>query len=172
MEIKYILHEDDYLHFNLYHIKNSKTSMKVLKLQRYLTPLLYLIAAYIFALLTDGSYILSFSIFLTLSVLWIIYYPKYYYNHVRRNVRKFLKEGNNDGLLGEHIMVFTEDGIVDRNQTGETKVVWEGIHTFKEDEHYFYLYNSAVSAYILPKKDVENANEVRNLLESKTQPSS
>ena len=56
-----------------------------------------------------------------------------------------IKEGKNDGLLGEHCMIFSEEGIVDSTTTSETKVTWSGIKNIKEDTHNIYLYNSSVS---------------------------
>ncbi|TKC18034.1 YcxB family protein [Robertmurraya kyonggiensis] len=167
MQIKYSLTEEDYLNFNLFHMKNSKTANKALKVQRYLIPIVYMVVAYVFARVLDGSYILSFSIFGIMGILWIIFYPKYHYNFVLRQVRKMITEGNNEGLLGEHLMTISEEGVHDANPQGETKVSWSGIQDLKEDEHYLYLYNSAVSAYILPKREVHDLAELRTTLNSK-----
>jgi hypothetical protein len=78
-----------------------------------------------------------------------------------------IKEGKNDGLLGEHHMTLSEEGIIEFTVHGETKVRWAGIKYLKEDNLYFYLYNSAVSAFILPKKELNNVDELRNYLEKK-----
>lgn len=167
MQIKYSLTEEDYLNFNLFHMKNSNTAKKALKVQRYLIPIVYMVVAYVFARVLDGSYILSFSIFGIMGILWIIFYPKYHYNFVLRQVKKMIKEGKNEGLLGEHLMTISEDGIHDANPQGETKVSWSGIQDMKEDEQNLYLYNSAVSAYILPKREVQDLEELRAILISK-----
>lgn len=72
MQIHYTLTETDYINFNLFHIQNSNTAMNGLKLQRFLTPVIFLIAAYFFAW-NDGFYILSFSIFGIMALLWIFF---------------------------------------------------------------------------------------------------
>ncbi|WP_246010441.1 YcxB family protein [Bacillus yapensis] len=148
-------------------MKNSHTAKKALKVQRYLIPIVYMVVAYVFARVLDGSYILSFSIFGIMGILWIIFYPKYHYNFVLRQVRKMIKEGKNEGLLGDHLMTISEDGIHDANPQGETKVSWSGIQEMKEDERNLYLYNSAVSAYILPKREVLDLEELRTILSLK-----
>lgn len=167
MQIKYSLTEEDYINFNLFHMKNSKTAMNALKVQRLLIPIVYMAVAYVFARVLDGSYILSFSIFGVMGVLWIIFYPKYHYNFVLRQVKKMIKEGKNEGLLGEHLMTISEEGVHDANPQGETKVSWSGIQDMKEDEYNLYLYNSAVSAYILPKRELSDIEELRTVLNTK-----
>ena len=64
-------------------------------------------------------------------------------------------------------MMLTEDGLSDLNQKGETKVNWSGIEVFKEDNDYFYLYNSSVSSYILPKRALSDEQEFRKYVQSK-----
>lgn len=166
MELKYTLTEQDYINFNLFHIQNSKMATKALKIQRYTIPVLYLVLAYIFATIGDSSYILSFIIFSIFGILWFVLYPKFYYRTVIRNVKKMMKEGRNEGLLGEHHMLLTSEGIVDNNTTGETKVAWSGIQEVKEDKNYLYLYNSSVSAYILPKREITNLEELKSYIKN------
>ena len=64
-------------------------------------------------------------------------------------------------------MIFSEEGIVDSTTTSETKVTWSGIKNIKEDTHNIYLYNSSVSAYILPKRELNNVDEMKTYLKSK-----
>lgn len=166
MEIKYNLTEEDYLNFNLFHIQNSATAKKTLNMQRFIAPIIFIALSYILSKLGDTSFLGLFITFLMVSILWIIFYPKYFYNYVIRNTKKMIKEGKNDGLLGEHHMRMTEEGIVDSTSNGETKVAWSGIKTMKEDNHCIYLYNSSVSAYILPKRELNDVEEIIAYLQS------
>lgn len=167
LEINYNLTEEDYLNFNLFHAKNSKTVTKSLVLQRFLSPIVFLIAAFVFSRITDGSLVGALIIFSGMGILWIIYYPKYFYSLIARQSKKMLKEGKNDGLLGERYMILSDEGIVDSSVNGETKVKWAGIKKLEEDSDYFYFYNSSVSAYILPKRMIKNVEETRNYLNLK-----
>lgn len=166
MEIKYSLTEEDYLTFNLFHIKNSKTAKRSLDIQRFLTPVIFIALSYILSKLGNLSFLGLLISFLIVSILWIIFYPKYFYSYVSRHTKKMIKEGKNDGLLGEHRMVLSEEGIVDSTSNGETKVAWSGIKAFKEDKHNIYLYNSAVSAYILPKRELDDVEGMKTYLKS------
>ena len=127
MEIRYSLTEEDYLNFNMFHIKNSKTAKRALNMQRFLTPILFIVASFVLSKVGNISFLGLFIAFLIVSILWIIFYPRYFYSYVIRNTKKMIKEGKNDGLLGEHCMIFSEEGIVDSTTTSETKVTWSGI---------------------------------------------
>ena len=167
MEIHYNLTEKDYIHFNLYHVKNSKTGKRALIWQRFLSPFFFAVAAYLYSVITSTPLLPRLVLFLAMSILFILFYPKYFYSLIARNTKKMINEGKNEGLLGEHQLKMTEEGIVDTSSQRETKVTWSGITGFKEDEGYFYLYNSSVSAYILPKREIDHEDEVRNYIHAR-----
>ncbi|WP_100330417.1 YcxB family protein [Bacillus xiapuensis] len=169
MEIKYNLTEQDYLNFNMFHVKNSKAVKRTLNMQRFLTPILFVIASFVLSKVGSMYFLGLFIAFLVVSILWIIFYPKYFYSYVIRNTKKMIKEGRNDGLLGEHHMILSEEGIIDSTSKSETKASWSGIQTLSEDKHNIYLYNSSVSAYILPKRELDDAEEIKTYLKSKVQ---
>lgn len=166
MEIKYNLTEDDYVYFNMYHIKHSKTAMKMLNLQRYLTPVFFIIVSILLSQISEIPFLLSFSVFSVIGVLWFIYYPKYYEHFLVKQVKKMFHEGKNDGLLGEHFLILKEEGLVETTSNGETRADWASIENFKEDKDYFFLYNSSISAYIIPKRSIEKLDDVRNIIQA------
>lgn len=100
--------------------------------------------------------------FLIVSILWIIFYP-----YVIRNSKKMIRQGKNDGLLGEHHMILSDLEITDLTSNGETKVKWSGIQTIVEDKYNIYLYNGSVSAYILPKRELDDVEQLKTFLKSK-----
>jgi len=167
MEIKYNLTEEDYIHFNMYHIKNSKSAIRSLNAQRYLTPVFFILLSYILSLAGDTPFLELFIAFFITSILWILFYPKYFYSSVTRRIKKMFREGKNGGLLGEHVLSMTNEGLIESTSNGQTKVNWSGIISLKEDNQYFYLYNSSVSALILPKREVANVEEASNFINSK-----
>ncbi|MGG1678274.1 YcxB family protein [Neobacillus sp. NRS-1170] len=167
MEIRYHLTEEDYLNFNMFHVKNSKAAMHSLNIQRYLLPVIFIIAAYLASTYGDLPFVEAFVIYFITAVLWILFYPKFFFRHVKRMTMKMMKEGKNEGMLGDHVLRMTDEGIVDSSANGETRVNWAGIVEMKEDQNYIYLYNSGVSACILPKRDLNDVAGVRNYLAGK-----
>ncbi|MEH7178280.1 YcxB family protein [Neobacillus vireti] len=167
MKIIYNLTEEDYLNFNLFHIKNSESASKSFNIQRYSIPIIYLIVAYVFSNLADIPFLYAFIPFLIMGIFWVLFYPKYFQNRIKSQTKKMIREGKNEGLLGEHTMLLTEDGIIDTNSNGETKVNWSGVVKMMEDNSNLYLYNSSVSAYIIPKRELKELEEVRAFFEAK-----
>jgi hypothetical protein len=167
MEIKYNLTEEDYLNFNIFTLKRSKTAMRALKIQRFFAPILFIILSFVMSKVGDIPFWYWFITFLIMGIIWAVFYPNYFFNSVTRRVKKMLNEGKNNGFLGEHVMLMNEVGINESTSSGETKVNWSGITDFQEDTHYFYLYNSAVSAFILPKRELNNVDEIKNYIKSK-----
>ncbi len=126
-----------------------------------------MIGAFLFSWIGNEPLIGLLITFSIIGVVWIVYYPKYFYGLIIKNTKKMLKEGKNDGLLGEHKMILSEEGLIDFNINGETKVKWVGIKKIEEDENYFYIYNTAVSAYILPKISLKNIERTKEFFISK-----
>lgn len=164
MEINYILTEDDYLNFNLFHTKHSKVVKKSLLIQRLMGPVIFIAFSYLFSIFADLPFIGLFVTFSIISVLWYIFYPAYFYKLIIRNVKKAMNEGDNGGLLGKRQMILNEEGIIDVNSSSKTESNWQAIKDIKEDENNFFLYNSAVSAYIIPKRDLKQIDELRSYL--------
>ncbi|MGE8082038.1 YcxB family protein [Peribacillus loiseleuriae] len=152
MELKYEMTKDDHLAFNLHYVKHSKTIKQSLFMQRFLVPIIFLILPFVLFWMI-GEFLIGFFItFALISIVWIVFYPKYFYGHIIRNVKKVLNEGSNDNLLGQHVFISTEDGFIEKSRVGETKIGWSSIERIEENEDYFFLFISTMNAYIVPKR--------------------
>lgn len=164
MHIQYELTEEDYIRFNLSHIKRSKTGMRMLLLQRIIGPVIILgVGALMFATLFQEMSWWLFGVYGVISLIWFLYYPKYFERHIRKQTKRMIQERSNEGMVGPHTMELNEDGLRDKNAFGETHVSWNGIKDVVEEDDYLYLYNSSVSAYILPKRG-QDMEEVKRWL--------
>ena len=167
MELNYKLTEEDYIDFNVFHAKNSKAVQKQVTIQRILVPVIYLVLAILVSVVMDIQFFLIFIPVLIVNILWFIFYPAYFYRLIKRNSTKMMREGKNVGVLGAHRMIFTEDGLREISPKGEMSISWSGIETFGEDHAGFYLYNSGMSALIIPKKELGNSEAVSRYLVGK-----
>jgi hypothetical protein len=70
---------------------------------------------------------------------------------IKRSLQKSLKEGKNEDLTGHRSMEFTNELILARTPFSETTVKVQVIEKFREDSHAFYIYISAIQAFIVPK---------------------
>ncbi|MDN7242765.1 YcxB family protein [Planococcus sp. N028] len=164
MEINYSITEEDYVDFNLFHARNSKSLKKAITIQRVLIPLIYLLIPVLLSYILDMPFLFLFVPFLVFSILWAVYYPAFVYRNVKRTATKMIKEGKNEDMLGQHTMIFSDEGLREISSKGEKTVNWSGIEQLAEDTANFYIYNSAVSAFIIPKKDVKNRKELKSYL--------
>jgi hypothetical protein len=167
MDINYNLREEDYINFNVFYLKNSKTAIRSLNLQRYLAPVFFIIMSYVLSLAGDKPFVGLFITFLITSILWIVFFPKYFYSSVTRRIKKMIKLGEYVGFCGDHVLTITDEGIVESTSNGQTKVNWSGIIGFKEDSDYFYLFNSSGGAFIIPKRELTDVEEISNYLKPK-----
>lgn len=167
MEINYNITEETYMEFYLFQAKNSKAIRKSMMTQRFLTPLLYLVGAVIVSYILDMHLSIMGIPFLIFGFLWMLFFPVHFNRQIKRTARKMIREGKNEGVLGKHSMVFTDEGLKETNATGETKVAWVWIQDLKEDESNFYLYHTGITGFIVPKKDLMNVDDIRSLLQDK-----
>lgn len=167
MEFNYNLTEKAYLEFNEYYAKNSKTVKKSLTIQRITVPIVYLLLAFFLSFILDIPLPFLLIPLLIFGILWAIFYPAYFYRLIRRNAQKMVREGKGEGILGDHTMIFTEEGLREISSTGEKSQSWSGIEKIGEDPSYFYLFNSGMSAYIVSKQNMADVEGVRNFLLSK-----
>ena len=167
MELNYKITEQDYIDFNVFHAKNSKSVQKQVTTQRVLVPIMYIVLAILAAVFLDMPFLVIFIPFLLVGILWYLYYPAYFYRLIKRNSTKMMREGKNDAVTGLHKMIFTNEGLREISPKGEMTVSWSGIEEISEGETGFYLYNSGMSALIIPKKELSNSRQVSDFLKGK-----
>lgn len=150
MKFSYEINMEDYIEFNLHHLKQSKMVQKSLTGQRIGVSIFFLILPFLISSIFNQpliSYLITFSV---ASILWFMYYPKYFYKSTKNKMIKHLSENNDQSLFGEHSLEIDENGIKEITQTSELDLKWDKIVEIKEAKNYFYFYFSSVQAIILP----------------------
>ncbi|MBJ8031528.1 YcxB family protein [Bacillus cereus group sp. N21] len=153
MQVEYTLTEQDFIAFNLHYARHSKMVKRSLVLQHYIVAIILFavpLSVFLFGPPDYKSMDLPF-IFLLAGVIWIVFYPKCFYKLIERNIKKMLREGSYDNLIGKHNVQITDEGIIETNNGGETKLNWKGIEKVEENEAYIFIYVSSMSANIVPK---------------------
>lgn len=80
---------------------------------------------------------------------------------MKKYVEKMLKEGPNRGLVGRHTLILSPEGIRDLSEVGETSSLWASVEKVIRDPNYLLIYNSAVSAYVIPAKAFSSATDLQ-----------
>ena len=167
MKFTYNLLEEAYVQFNMHHIENSKTVQTSLNVQRFGIPLIYIVVAIVLSFVTEMRFIFLLLVFSILGLGWLLFYPRYFYRSIKKRTEKYIREGNNEGLLGMHEMTLTDDGIIDVTEGRQTSATWQSIQRMTEDENNLYIYNTSMSAYILPKQELSNWQEIKEFVQKK-----
>ena len=164
MELEFELLEKDYINFNINNAKKSSSLKKSIFRQRILGPIIFLIIPFIIKTYSEIPIWYWFIIFGALSVVWIIFYPKYIEWEMARRVRKMLKEGNNENLFARRKIIISDKGVLERSSFGETNMKWKQIDKVEEIVDYIYIYISSVSAHIIPKRVFRDENEKQTFI--------
>ena len=63
----------------------------------------------------------------------------------------------------EQTFRFDDDGIFNKSEVGEGKIKWNDLYKVAETKKTFLLYISRYQAFIIPKKEIKEDNEIHNL---------
>lgn len=164
LEIEFELIEKDYINFNINHAKKSPSLNKSIIFIRILGPLVFLIAPFIVVKFSDIPFWYWMTLFSITSIIWLVFYPRYFEWQMRRRIKKILNEGNNENVFKKTKLILMDNGIVQKSANGETNTKWNEVDRVDETCEYIYIYNSSISAHIIPKRIFENEEEMKIFL--------
>lgn len=165
MKIEYNVTLDDLLDFNMYHCTNSQTVKQSLFNQRYLTPVFFLAIPFLLNYFEGESLAFVLPPFIAMSVLWIVFYPRYFMRHIKKNVTKALSEGENKGIVGYHTLTITSEEIVETSKVRETKSRWSSVQKVISTGNNILIYTSAMGAIIIPLRAFESKEQTEEFIQ-------
>ncbi|MCK5061449.1 YcxB family protein [Candidatus Parcubacteria bacterium] len=153
MEISYKLDEKDFVEYNMFHFKHSKTVKKLVN-SKYFYSGFFLFLYLLISFFSDWepAIMASYSTFLILALLFYFAWDKYYYRQMKKNVKKLISEDANNGLVGDQKMIISEEGIKTVNEYKKSETTWAGVNKLMENNNYFFIYIAAYQAYVVPKR--------------------
>lgn len=164
MQIHYELNKKDYIDFNMNHFSISPTLKRTIFLQRYIFSIIYLIIPFVLTTVSDIPFGYWASIFGITYILWVVFYPRYFMKTVQRNIEKLMNEGHTKSMLGEHSLTLTDEGVIEKNNSGETKTNWSSIEKIVQTDEHLYIYIDSIKAYIVPIKAFKGESEKQYFL--------
>jgi hypothetical protein len=153
MEIEYELTLDDLVAFNKYHYKHSRAYRRQW-LRGWLLPAAIILLPWLALAGSTWSAGRSAMALWPLAIgapLYLALYPLLVRRQFGRLVPAFLKEGDNNTLLGKHRLAIGPNGLRTVNEHHESTVRWSGVERIAQDDDYLFVYVSAMSAYIVPR---------------------
>ena len=165
MTAEYEITKDDFYAFNLYHIRHSSTARRQY-LRSWLSP------AFIWLLICTGIWYLGdrergtpLQTFLDLLPLfsgiplYLICFPWAYRRKLRKIIKGMAGEGPNRGLFTCHRVTITPETITDVSEFEQTSTAWRAIENVIKTNKYAYIYNTTMSAIIIPKRAFTSSSE-------------
>lgn len=151
MIFNYVLTEQDYIEFNIFHYSNSPAMKKQQIFMVVSVPVvLILIALFYILFIRPESIIAPILICILISFVWVLGFPMIMKNQIKKQVTKLMDEGKKDDLTGEFTMIIDEEGITDGNTCRTVKSSFDTIEKITMDDKRLYIYNSAMSAFMIP----------------------
>lgn len=167
LNISYELTIDDWMAFQQHYLSTSKQFNQTKQFVAWIIPAIFLISSLYEIFLGNSNYY-SIAVFMGISIVWLLLYPKIFEKRVLTTIKKILEEGDNSSILGVHNLVFNEDSLIVNEPNSEQIIKWSAIKRVEETEDYIFVYLNSISACIIPKFKIEdNKNQVKNLLKLK-----
>jgi hypothetical protein len=141
----------DWMEFQKSCLRNSKQVKKIKITTTLMLPALFLVLT-IIDLMSGRLKPMEPWVFGIASLLWILFFPSIINRRILKKTEKMITEGDNSGILGKHELDFEENWIIHKTSESEQKIRWSGIKKLEETNNYYFLYDTAISAIIIPKQ--------------------
>ncbi len=169
MKFTFELTEQDYIDFNLFFTKNSRA----IKRQRIILWVLFTIVPVMAGLIDiffkrKGNIniftIYGFCFLLLLSIVFFFLFPKIWEKIIYRNVKKVMRDGTKNNILGERSIIFEEDNFNLITKYEKIFMTYKKIAEIKQSDVAIYLYTSPTTALIMPLRIFSSEKEKNNFI--------
>ena len=158
MTVRFTTTEEEVLAFHRHHYETDPVHVRSRKKVVWVYPMFY-VAIGILLSARDFQWT-PIVIFSVIALLWILFLPRYLMNRSLRYAKKRMADPNNRAMyFAEREMTFTEDSIHAVTAEADDKLLWSGIVRVDETADAYYLYTSALTAFLLPKRVLTTREE-------------
>lgn len=167
MTIEYEVTEQNYLDFNHDHYKNIKSLRAYQTFLRLSIPALMFSQLFLYPVNTLKILMLSVGI----SLLWIVFEPRFFKILTERSARRMLKSGKANDFIGEQKLTLAENCIESYGNGVSSNVDYANVEQVCTGHGQYYVYIDAIKALIIPPsafKDNSEKNAFFELLKLKT----
>lgn len=159
VNLKYALEKEDYVMFQLLVASTSDRIKKKRKRSRIIIPIIYLAFAAFGGYTGDTTMSI---VFLVLSLIWFLFYPKYEAWKYKKHYNSFVDENFKSHYGLETKTQLGETEIYSENSKGNTTVKVEDITEIIETEQYLFVRLGVGMGLIFPKEKIQNLQELEN----------
>lgn len=162
--LKYHLTEEEYFDYN-YYTAWAAPEKKWYRVRYYLQVFLLYGAVAAIYIFTNHSHrlLIDFIIFASIATIYFLCVPYLIRRSIRKRVRDILAQPENQHVLEEAEVSFSDTGIMDKDKASESKYTWEAIVRKAETPGSYYLYTNSWHAIVIPKRVVANPQDRQEL---------
>lgn len=154
MKIEYSLDKSDFLTYQLYAASKSKNIKKKRRNAKLIPPVFFILVG-IYLSYRDNSPI-EIVIFVVLSILWFIFYPKYQKYKYEKHYKKHIDENYSNRINISTSIKFNKKYITSGNKIGESKIKTSEIKKMIELKNHYLFELLDKQALIIPKRAIED----------------
>lgn len=164
-EFSYTVSENDYIEFNRYHVQNSMAGKRSRKIALYI-----ILAALLLLLVTDiisgnmGKITYTLIIYLVIGILMLLLLVPMMRWNIKLNI-KLIKKSGRLPYENEVYLRFEDDLLIDKTPLTEIKTSYAKLERIAVGTSGVYLYNSAISAILIPNSAFANAAQKYDFLQ-------
>lgn len=162
MELNYELTKEDYVDFNMYHVKNSKETKKAVFIQRYVISLMFLIIPIVIWILKKETFNIIYVICPLFWIMWILFYNKAFDRSITKKINRMLDKSINSGLIGMHNITIDNGELIEKTSNGYIKNNIRDINEIQETKDHIFIYISNNNAYVIPKRTFKSKEKLNN----------
>jgi len=158
MIFKYKIEENDFLDFHIFTASKSKRIRK----KKNKSWLLLTISSAVVAIYFYLNYNTPLAVYFGLvAVVCGLFYPKYFRWRYKRHYKTQIAENYSKRFGQIETLEITENQILSKDKTGESKVNLSEIEKVDETNSHFFLKISAGMSLIIPKERIDNSDQLR-----------
>ena len=153
MHFSFTLDVEDWMEFQKHFLLTSRMFKRTRIMLTWLLPLviLFLFFKDFDASQLSASYAAPYIVMAAVAFAWMIFFPNFYFNRVLSQARKLAERGEHNDILGDReLTVDANDGITQKFGGEVFEVTWNDIVRIDQTENYYYLFNTKMSAVIVP----------------------
>ncbi len=147
MILHYMLSNEDYIKFNLFHFGNSPVIKRQRLLLLIVMPVIMLSLVFFLIDRWDATTLVPIAL---LTVVWFFLYPRLVNRAIARNVNKLINEGQTNEFIGERSLTLQDSAMRIESQGRVAEIAYANIQRIAEDADRIYIYIGAISAVIIP----------------------
>ena len=153
MQFSFTLDVEDWMAFQKHFLLTSRMFRRSRIFLTWLLPLVILLLFFkdFDASQLSASYAAPYAIMVAVAIGWMVFFPNFYFNRVLSQARKLAEKGEHNDILGDREIIVDASAGITQKFGGEVfEVAWEDIVRIDQTDNYYYLFNTRMSAVIVP----------------------